>query len=70
MEQVLVKKKRKCSFDVHEQLKADPVAWAKLPYVGRQSAYDNDDPGSILELRDCDCCNSTLAIVISGRRVA
>lgn len=70
MERVLVTKKRKCSLTVHEQLKADPAAWRALPYVGRQPAYDNDDPGSVLELRDCDCCDSTLAIVISGRRVA
>lgn len=36
-------------------------AWEKLPYVGVQQGTD-DIPD--LELRNCDRCNSTLAIVV------
>lgn len=60
----------KCSPAIHEQLKADPTAWSKLTYIGRQPTYDNADPGSSLELRNCCHCESTLAIIISGQRVA
>lgn len=47
----------RCTTESHEQLKADPVAWAALPYRGMQDTYD--DEGTVLELRNCRC-NSTL----------
>jgi len=58
----------KCTVEQHEQLKANPSTWSSLPLVGRQSAYDDQDPTAELELRNCTACRSTLAVFVGGKR--
>ncbi len=49
----------------HEALVALPLPqWLKLAYVGQQLVPDDgDDPGYVLDLRNCTCGNTM------GRRV-
>jgi hypothetical protein len=42
----------------HEAIKAEPAAWLACEYVGEQPAFD--ERGTMLELRNCPCCRSTL----------
>lgn len=39
----------------------DAIAWENLRFVGYQDDGENG-PGSVLELRDCSVCGSTIAI--------
>ena len=52
-----------CSVAIHESVKADPVAWSKLAYLGTVPAFT---PGGVaLELRTCPACHSTLSKPVS-----
>lgn len=50
-----------CTVASHEAMKADPTAWAALP-----ARPDWRVLGSVIQLRDCPRCQSTLAKRIDG----
>lgn len=52
-----------CTQAKHDKLKADPVAWKGLFYVGIQEV----DETYSLELRNCPC-GSTIAIRVEPKR--
>lgn len=56
----------RCGQYDHETLRADPVAFAALPLVGRQDMGG----GMVLELRNCLGCKSTLAREVAGAKEA
>lgn len=56
----------KCTPAEHAAVRADPARWAVLEFLGRQLIEsDGDDPGGVLEVRDCHCGN-TLCVRVAG----
>lgn len=49
----------------HAAIKADHARWSQLELVGRQvTPADETGPREVLELRNCPCCHSTLAVLV------
>lgn len=56
-----------CDSASHDALRRNPEAWAQLKYVGIQDTFDGE--GTVLEMRDCPHCHSTLCLPIPGTAV-
>jgi hypothetical protein len=54
-----------CSEAEHERMKADDTQWAALPCIGRQRYDYGDGEAETLEMRNC-ACGSTLVAVVAA----
>lgn len=54
-------------FAEHEAIKRDHARWSQLIFNGYMQTEDDDGNPALLELRTCQSCRSTLAVLVLMR---